>query len=193
MNGSACEQAAAWPGAVKVAVNISPLQFKSDDLISTVRACLAQSGLPPNRLELEITEAAVLQQSPHAQALFAQLHEMGITIAFDDFGTGYSSLSSQLRLPFDKLKIDRSFLSVVDTSPSALAIVRATANLGETLNLITTGEGVETREQLAVLRRCGCSEAQGSLFSLPRPNSEVPRLLDLLERNAANMAGTIET
>jgi diguanylate cyclase (GGDEF)-like protein len=181
---TACEQAARWPQPVKVAVNISPLQFKDENLVADLSHCLALSGLPAQRLEIEITEAAVLQESAHTKAALDSLRAMGVTIALDDFGTGFSSLSSLLRFPFDKLKIDRSFVAAVKSSESASAIVRAIVGLGGSLNLVTTGEGVETPEQLADLRRLGCAEAQGYLFSRPRPNSEVPRLLHELNLDA---------
>ena len=155
----------------------SDLQFKDENLVADVSRCLGLSGLPAQRLEIEITEAAVLQESAHTKAALDSLRAMGVTIAFDDFGTGFSSLSSLLRFPFDKLKIDRSFVDVVKSSESASAIVRAIVGLGSSLNLVTTGEGVETPEQLAHLRRLGCVEVQGYLLSRPRPNSEVPRLL----------------
>lgn len=172
---TACEEAAQWPSAVKVAVNLSPIQFKSETLAADVELCLAASGLPANRLEIEITEAAVLQESRTTLAVLDDLRALGIAVSFDDFGTGFSSLSSLLRFPFDKLKIDRSF--VADPSESAAAIVRAIVGMGVNLGLATTGEGVETAEQLDHLRRLGCAEAQGYFFSPPRPNAEVPRLL----------------
>ncbi len=139
--------------------------------------CLSLSGLPASRLEIEITEAAVLQHGATTHEVLAQLRALGVAVALDDFGTGFSSLSSLLRFPFDKLKIDRSFVADIGTSPNAAAITRAIVGLGDNLNLTTTGEGVETFEQLAELRRLGCLEAQGYLFSPARPNSEVPRLL----------------
>jgi diguanylate cyclase (GGDEF)-like protein len=181
---TACEQAAHWPAPVKVAVNVSPLHFKSDDLVASVLRSLSLSGLPAQRLEIEITEAAVLNESATTFAVLDELRTVGVSIAFDDFGTGFSSLSSLLRFPFDKLKIDRSFLAALDTSESSLAIVRAIVGLGRNLRLVTTGEGVETLEQLAKLRELGCTEAQGYLFSRPRPNRDVPRLLRELGAHA---------
>jgi len=190
---SACEQAARWPQPVRVAVNISPLQFKDENLVADVSRCLALSGLPAQRLEIEITEAAVLQESAPTKAALDSLRAMGVTIALDDFGTGFSSLSSLLRFPFDKLKIDCSFVAVVTSSESASAIVRAIVGLGSSLSLGTTGEGVETPEQLADLRRLGCTEAQGYLFSRPRPNSEVPRLLHELDMGVVERMFTMGT
>ena len=178
---TACDDALRWPIPVKLAVNVSPLQLKDPTLLGNIVRGLETSGLPPQRLEIELTEAAVLDDSERTLMVLAQLREIGVAIAFDDFGTGYSSLSSLLRFPFDKIKIDRSFIANSVTSPSAAAIVRAVVGIGTNLNLATTGEGVETHEQLAFLRSCGCSEAQGSLFSPARPNSDVPRLLRALD------------
>jgi diguanylate cyclase (GGDEF)-like protein len=167
---TACEQAAGWPAPVKVAVNVSPLELKNGDLAANVSRCLASSGLAANRLEIEITEAAVLQDSATTLAVLEHLRGLGVTVAFDDFGTGFSSLSSLLRFPFDNLKIDRSFVS--GPSESAAAIVRAIIGLAYNLGLVTTGEGVETLEQLTDLQRLGCTQAQGYLFSRPQPNCE---------------------
>jgi EAL domain-containing protein (putative c-di-GMP-specific phosphodiesterase class I) len=126
---------------------------------------------------LELTEAAVLEQSETTLAMLIKLRELGVIVAFDDFGTGYSSLSSLMQFPFDKIKIDRSFVENSETSTSAAAIVRAVVALGSSLNLTTTGEGVETPGQLASLRSIGCTEAQGYLFSRARANAEVPSML----------------
>ncbi len=183
---TACEQAARWPEPVKVAVNISPLQFQNENLVTDVIRCLASSGLPAKRLEIEITEAAVLQESLATRNVLDDLRAMGVTVAFDDFGTGFSSLSSLLRFPFDKLKIDRTFVAGLDASDNAEAIVRAIIGLAVNLDLVTTGEGVETPAQLENLRRLGCIEAQGYLFSRPRPNDDVPRLLRDLNGHHTN-------
>jgi diguanylate cyclase (GGDEF)-like protein len=177
----ACEDAAGWPEAVKVAVNISPVQLKETTLLGEIVEILTSSGLPPGRLELELTEAAVLEDSGTTLAMLMTLRELGVVVAFDDFGTGYSSLSSLLRFPFDKIKIDRSFVKESETSANAAAIVRAVVGLGTSLNLTTTGEGVETMAQLQSLRSIGCTEAQGYLFSSARPNVEVPSMLRLLD------------
>ena len=142
--------------------------------------------MPARLLEIEITEAAVLQESLTTRAVLDDLRAMGVTVAFDDFGTGFSSLSSLLRFPFDKLKIDRAFVAGLDTSDSAKAIVRAIVALGSNLSLLTTGEGVETAAQLEDLRRLGCSEAQGYFFSRPRPNGAVPDLLRELNARRQN-------
>jgi diguanylate cyclase (GGDEF)-like protein len=180
---TACEDAAGWPEAVKVAVNISPVQLKQTTLLGEIVEILTSSGLPPGRLELELTEAAVLnlEDSGTTLAMLMTLRELGVVVAFDDFGTGYSSLSSLLRFPFDKIKVDRSFVQNSETSASAAAIVRAVVGLGASLDLTTTGEGVETMTQLQSLRNIGCTEAQGYLFSPARPNVEVPSMLRLLD------------
>jgi EAL domain-containing protein (putative c-di-GMP-specific phosphodiesterase class I) len=174
---TACQDAAGWPQPVKVAVNVSPVQLKDKGLLDNILHCLAISGLAPERLEIELTEAAVLQYGGATLALLTQLRALGVTVALDDFGTVYSSLSSLLRLPFDKIKVDRSFVESVQTSPSAAAIVMALVGLCGKLNMLTTAEGVETLEQFEYLGSIGCSEAQGYLFSPARPNVEVPRLL----------------
>lgn len=178
---TACKDAAGWPQPVKVAVNVSPVQLKDKGLLDNILHCLATSGLAPRRLEIELTEAAVLQHSGTTLALLTQLRSLGVTVALDDFGTGYSSLSSLLRFPFDKIKVDRSFVENVPTSPSAAAIVWAVAGLCSKLNMLTTAEGVETLEQLEHLGRIGCSEAQGYWFSPARPNLEVPSMLRALD------------
>ncbi|MDQ2802759.1 MAG: EAL domain-containing protein, partial [Pseudomonadota bacterium] len=175
---AACAQAAGWPEPVKVAVNLSPVQFRDAGLVPCIKQALDESGLPPERLELEITEAAILRESEATLAALSEIRMLGVRIAFDDFGTGFSSLSYLHRFAFDKIKIDQSFVRDLCSSPSAAAIVRAIAGLGGSLRLVTTAEGVETAEQMRALRLVGCTEAQGYLFSKPRPNSEVPRLLN---------------
>jgi diguanylate cyclase (GGDEF)-like protein len=173
----ACREAAAWPHGVKVAVNLSPVQFRSPALLHAVVSALAASGLSPLRLELEITESVLLHDSAATLALLHQLRELGVRIAMDDFGTGYSSLSYLRSFPFDKIKIDRSFVRELGDKADCLAIVRAVAGLGASLGITTTAEGVETPEQLARVREQGCTEVQGYLFSRPRPASEVRGLL----------------
>ncbi len=174
---TACRQAAAWPVPVAVAVNLSPVQFHNAELLETIVGALARSGLPPTRLEVEITEASVLGASDLTLATLQDLRSLGVRVAFDDFGTGFSSLSYLHRFSFDKLKIDKSFIGDLGVSESANAIVRAVIGLGQNLGLITTAEGVETESQLAQLRLLGCSEVQGYLFSRPCPNEEVAALL----------------
>jgi diguanylate cyclase (GGDEF)-like protein len=174
---TACADAARWPRPLNVAVNISPVQLKDELLLEKIQEVLRASGLSAERLEIELTEAAVLQHSTSTLNLLGALRARGVSVAFDDFGTGYSSLASLLRFPFDKIKIDKSFLHGLNSSVRADAIVRAVIGLGSNLALTTTGEGVETLEQLEHLRRCGCSEAQGYYFSPARPNADIPDLL----------------
>jgi diguanylate cyclase (GGDEF)-like protein len=173
----ACRDAAGWSKAAAVAVNLSPVQFRNPNLAASVKAALTESGLPAYRLELEITESVLLQNSETTLAVLHELRAHGVKISLDDFGTGYSSLSYLRSFPFDKIKIDRSFVSELATRDDSMAIVRAVAGLGRSLGMVTTAEGVENAEQLELLRREGCTQAQGYLFSKPRPASEVERLL----------------
>ena len=173
----ACREAAGWPERVKVAVNLSPAQFKSKALALVVTTALADSGLAPDRLELEITESVLLQDNDTVRGILHQMRALGVRISMDDFGTGYSSLSYLRSFPFDKIKIDQSFVRDMGQHDDSIAIVRAVAGLGRNLGMSTTAEGVETNEQLGRLREEGCTEVQGYLFSRPLPASEVPRLL----------------
>lgn len=175
----ACTTAADWPEHVRVAVNVSPVQFKGHDLVAHVKAALKTSGLAPKRLELEITESLFLANSDHNLAILHALRKMGVRIALDDFGTGYSSLSYLSSFPFDKIKIDRSFVSELSDNPETEAIVRAVAQLGRELGMTTTAEGVETEAQLDLVRSLGCVEMQGYLFSPPLPQSAISRLAGL--------------
>jgi diguanylate cyclase (GGDEF)-like protein len=172
----ACAEAATWPGGLGVSVNVSPVQFKSQNLVQSVFSALAASGLPPDRLELEITETVLLQNTEATLATLHQLRAIGVRIAMDDFGVGYSSLSYFQSFPFDKIKLDRSFISGLSDGNSALAILRAVASLGANLSIVTTAEGVETEEQLAQIRREGISQIQGFLISPPRPAREIAQL-----------------
>ena len=169
----ACTEAAQWPGSIRVAVNLSPIQFKGRGLVATVASALAAAGLAAHRLELEITEAALLQDDEATIATLHQLRALGVRISMDDFGTGYSSLSYLRSFPFDKIKIDRSFIADLDRGRDSAAIIRAVAGLGASLGIETTAEGVETAEQLDLVRRHGCTEVQGYFFSPPRPAAEV--------------------
>ena len=173
----ACRDARAWPASVGVAVNVSAVQFKHGALLGDVLEALAASGLAPERLEIEITETVLLQDTAQAVATLHELRRRGVRVAMDDFGTGYSSLGYLRSFPFDRIKIDRSFVCDVDTSADALAIVRAVAALGRSLGMAVTVEGVETVAQLEAVRREGCSDAQGFYFSRPRPASEIPALI----------------
>ncbi len=172
----ACSEAAGWPGDVRVAVNVSAAQFGSRSLERVVLGALASARLDPRRLELEITESVLLTDTEATLATLHRLRGMGVRIALDDFGTGYSSLSYLRRFPFDKIKIDRSFVRELERADCS-AIVEAVADLAAKLGMATTAEGVETPEQLALVRQKGCTEIQGYLFSAPRPASDVPGLI----------------
>jgi diguanylate cyclase (GGDEF)-like protein len=163
----ACAEAARWPAPLKVAVNLSPLQFKARGLVPTVVSALGASGLAAQRLELEITEAVLLQNDEATIATLHELRALGIRISMDDFGIGYSSLSYLRSFPFDKIKIDRSFIGDLDRNTDNAAIIRAMAGLGASLGIDTTAEGVETAEQLAMIREFGCTEVQGYLVAPP--------------------------
>jgi diguanylate cyclase (GGDEF)-like protein len=173
----ACAEAATWPSSVKIAVNLSPVQFKNKSLLSSVVSALAASKLSPNRLELEITESVLLQDSGTTLAVLHELRELGVRISMDDFGTGYSSLSYLRKFPFDKIKIDQSFIYDMSDHDDSLAIVRAVIAMGSGLGIATTAEGVETADQFQRLKLEGCTEVQGFLFSPPRPAAEVKGLL----------------
>jgi diguanylate cyclase (GGDEF)-like protein len=174
---SACAEAATWPDDVGVAVNLSPVQFRGENLVASVTEALAASGLAARRLELEITESVLLQNSEATLTTLHRLRAMGVRISLDDFGTGYSSLSYLRSFPFDKIKIDRSFVSELATREDSVAIIRAVTGLGRSLGIVTTAEGVENDAQLELLRREGCTQAQGYLFSKPRPACEVALML----------------
>jgi diguanylate cyclase (GGDEF)-like protein len=179
----ACREAVLWSKAC-VAVNLSPVQFRNTDLLGTVRAVLKETGLPAHRLELEITESVLLQNSETTRGILHELRALGVKISLDDFGTGYSSLSYLRSFPFDKIKIDRSFVNELATRQDSLAIIRAVTGLGNSLGIATTAEGVETDAQLEMLSREGCTQAQGFLISKPRPIAEVRDML-ILPRESA--------
>ena len=172
----ACATAAAWPEPLEVAVNLSPVQFSTPGLVQVVMSALATSGLPARRLELEITESTLLQNSESTLATLFNLRALGVRIAMDDFGTGYSSLSYLQSFPFDKIKIDRSFIRDVADGVGSLNIVRAVAAMAKGLGMTTTAEGVETQEQLDAVRSEGCTEMQGFLFGRPLPADEIEAL-----------------
>ncbi|MGE0225894.1 MAG: putative bifunctional diguanylate cyclase/phosphodiesterase [Acetobacteraceae bacterium] len=165
----ACRDAAHWPEEVKVAVNLSPVQFRSENLVTAIEGALAESGLTPRRLELEITETALLHDTAKVTGVLHRLREHGIRIVLDDFGTGYSSLGYLRSFPFDKLKIDQSFVREMATRPDCLVIVNSIAALAAQLGITTTAEGVETAELLRQVRDAGCVEAQGYYFDRPQP------------------------
>ncbi len=172
---TACVEAATWPEEVKVAVNLSPMQFGSRGLIEAVRQALERAGLAAQRLELEITESALLQDSEAVLATLRELRGFGLRTALDDFGTGFSSLSYLRSFPFDKIKIDQCFVREMTRRPDCWAIVNSVIGLADKLGMATTAEGVETEEQLAKLREAGCTEVQGFLFDPPRPAPEIRR------------------
>lgn len=174
---TACFEAENWPADISVAVNLSPVQFKKGDLVACVHAALESSGLRPDRLELEITESVLLDNTTATLGVLHELRALGIVVALDDFGTGYSSLSYLRSFPFDKIKIDQSFVRELVSNKESMSIVRAVTGLGQSLSMRTTAEGVETLEQLNKLREEGCTEVQGYFFSRPRPASELPALI----------------
>jgi diguanylate cyclase (GGDEF)-like protein len=173
----ACLEARRWRDTVRVAVNVSPMQFRNHDLAQLVGRVLAETGLPPNRLEIEITESLLLRDADANLTTLKNLKELGVRISMDDFGTGYSSLGNLRSFPFDKIKIDRSFVNDLDSNAESAAIVRAVLGLGRSLGMSTCAEGVETRDQLTRLRSEGCTEVQGFYYSRPKPVDEIPQLL----------------
>jgi len=172
----ACATAATWPAHIRISVNLSAVQFKNPGLLQVVLGALAASGLAPDRLELEITESALLEDSDATLAMLYRLRELGVRIAMDDFGTGYSSLAYLQSFPFDRIKIDRSFIKDIADGVGSLNIVRAMAALAKGLGMETTAEGVETSEQLDTVKSEGCTEMQGFLFSHARPADELEKL-----------------
>jgi len=173
----ACADAAGWPEHVKVAVNLSPVQFARGDLLGEVERALSISGLAPGRLELEITESVLLADSEATLVTLHRLRGLGVRISMDDFGTGYSSLSYLRRFPFDKIKIDQSFVRNLDREKGSVEIVRAVVGLGKALDMKVLAEGVETEGQRAILQLEGCDELQGYLFSKPRPAQDLPAII----------------
>ena len=185
----ACTEAAAWPQHLKIAVNVSPAQFQARNFAEMVAGILRTTGMAPQRLELEITETVVMKDEEAAFAVLSQLHKLGVRIALDDFGTGYSSLSNLRRFPFDKIKIDRSFVGDLSaTNANALALVRSVAQLGLSLGIATTAEGVETKEQLETVRAEGCAEMQGYYISPPAPAKDIERLIRAKCKRSASAA-----
>jgi EAL domain-containing protein (putative c-di-GMP-specific phosphodiesterase class I) len=178
---NACREAACWPRPIRVAVNLSPVQFRSPGLIQAVAGALAESGLAAERLELEITESVLLQDD-QTNLILRELSGLGVRIALDDFGTGFSSLAYLLRFPFNKIKIDRSFVMGLPERRESKAVIRAVVSMSRSLGISVTAEGVETDAQLDVLRRLGCNDAQGYLLSRPVPASEVKALISRQRR-----------
>jgi diguanylate cyclase (GGDEF)-like protein/PAS domain S-box-containing protein len=174
---TACAEAVTWRDDILVTVNVSPVQFKNDSLVPLVINALAESGLPARRLELEITESVLLHDDEATLRMLHQLRELGVRIAMDDFGTGYSSLNYLRRFPFDKVKIDKSFIENMAQDASSLAIVQAVISIAKSRDIATTAEGVEKQEQLELLRALGCTEMQGYLFSAAKPAAELAPML----------------
>jgi EAL domain-containing protein (putative c-di-GMP-specific phosphodiesterase class I) len=189
----ACRQAARWPDEIAVAVNLSPLQFKSGRLVETISQALQQSGIAPSRLQLEITESVMLDENETNLKTLQEIRRLGAKISMDDFGTGYSSLGYLRSFPFDKIKVDRGFINDLPEGRESLAIIRAVAGIGRSLGITTTVEGVETQAQLDAVNAEGFDEAQGFLFSRPMPSSEL--LVFLAERHSAltNCGGSTDT
>jgi len=189
----ACRLATRWPQDLRVAVNLSAVQFRSSALIDLVDEALASSGLPPERLELEITESALIEDHDGAQATLMALRSRGVRVAMDDFGTGYSSLAYLRRFPLDKLKIDGMFVRSLDSDEDAQAVVTAIISLARALHLDTTAEGIETAEQLVMLKALGCDDVQGYLIARPMPSAEVaPYLTRIRGEGAHALHGTLD-
>jgi len=178
----ACVEAGNWPPEIKVAVNLSPVQFMRGNLVPSVVNALASSGLPASRLELEITESVLLEKTDRNLETLNQLRELGVRISMDDFGTGYSSLGYLRRFTFDKIKIDQSFIRDLAVDSESRAIVHAIAGLGTSFGIATTAEGVETEDQLRQLNIEGCTEVQGKVYSMPVPASEIRNILATISR-----------
>jgi diguanylate cyclase (GGDEF)-like protein len=183
----ACRDAAGWPSDIKVAINLSPAQF-TKNLVQSVISALAGAGLPPRRLELEVTESVLMQNTFATLSTLNQLHDLGVRFSMDDFGTGYSSLSYLRSFPFDKIKIDRSFVSDLTQRENATAIIRAVTLLAQSMDMVTTVEGVETQEQLDRIKALGCTEMQGYLYSPPRGLDEIRSLFIERPLKAASAA-----
>jgi EAL domain-containing protein (putative c-di-GMP-specific phosphodiesterase class I) len=184
----ACRQAAAWPTPARVAVNLSAVQFRSQSVIDMVDEALRDSQLPPERLEIEITETALIDDHDVAEVTLSALRARGVHVALDDFGTGYSSLAYLRRFPIDKLKIDGMFVRTLGQDADAEAVVTAIISLAKALQLSTTAEGVETPEQLTLLRAMGCTDVQGYLVARPMPGAQVA---DFLRRHQATDAADV--
>ncbi|KQP30785.1 hypothetical protein ASF49_12465 [Methylobacterium sp. Leaf104] len=176
----ACREAARWPDDIRLAVNLSPIQFRNTDLIADVTQALEASGLAPARLEIEVTESVFLEMNATTIANLNGLRALGIRVALDDFGTGYSSLSYLIRFPVDKIKIDRSFIKDMDSRPECQAIIEAILTLAHKLAITVTAEGVETVEQAQMLKASRCDDIQGFLFSPARPANEIAQLIATL-------------
>jgi EAL domain-containing protein (putative c-di-GMP-specific phosphodiesterase class I) len=182
----ACRDAMAWPEHIKVAVNLSAVQFRDANLLDAMRLALDNAGLPPGRLEIEVTEMVLTDKQSTTLALLHQLRSVGVSVALDDFGTGYSSLSHLVLFPFDKIKIDKSFTRQITERTECAAIVNSIISLGRSLDVVTIVEGVETERQLETIRAAGASFAQGIVFGAPTPAA----LLDFKDADAARSAAS---
>jgi diguanylate cyclase (GGDEF)-like protein len=189
----ACKEAAKWPREIKVAVNVSAVQFKSTGLIQAISGAIKASGIDSSRLIVEVTESVMIGDTSQAIALLHSIRDFNILIAMDDFGTGYSSLSYLHRFPFDKIKIDRSFVRELGERQDSVAIVRAITSLANALGMATVAEGVETEDQFACLETLGCDEIQGFLISRPMPSAEVLNFLGAGEQPAISVAESGDT
>ena len=181
---NACQQAASWPTPLKVAVNVSAVQFRNRQLVDVVSSSLRDSGIDPSRLELEITESVMIQEFDAALSMLHQLKALGVSISMDDFGTGYSSLSYLRSFPFDKIKIDQSFVKGLGKKSDCEAIIRAVTGMCDSLGITATAEGVETAEQFRLLRAEKCTEIQGYFVAEPRPAGEIAGFISDFRRNA---------
>jgi EAL domain-containing protein (putative c-di-GMP-specific phosphodiesterase class I) len=185
---TACLEAASWSGAQKVSVNVSAIQFESPNLVATIMSTLGESGLDPQRLELEVTESVMLDAGGTALAVLQNIREIGVRVALDDFGIGYSSLGYLRDFPFDRIKIDQSFVRGAANDAVGRAIVRAVASLGQSLGIATVAEGVETEEQMARVASDGCTDVQGYLISRPMPPREIDGFLRSRNENIPRSA-----
>jgi EAL domain-containing protein (putative c-di-GMP-specific phosphodiesterase class I) len=183
----ACMDGMAWPN-VRVAVNVSPIQFRHKDFVSNVKRILQETGFPPSRLEIELTEGVVVEDADAAEWAMMELKALGVQLALDDFGTGYSSLIYLRRFAFDKIKIDRSFLESMEGTGESAIIVHSIVHLGRALGLTVTAEGVETEEQHHLLQAVGCHELQGFLFSKPVPAPQITAMLQTEDQSGLQIA-----
>jgi predicted signal transduction protein with EAL and GGDEF domain len=186
---AACREAATWPEPLKVAVNISTTQFSGDNLVETVAHALEESGLESARLELEITESVMIQDFDSALSLLHRIKKLGVSISMDDFGTGYSSLGHMRSFPFDKIKIDQSFVREIGKKVESTAIIRAVTGMCDSLGITVTAEGVENLQQLELLRAERCTEIQGYLVSKPRRAQDIPSLICNFKEDSRNFLG----
>jgi EAL domain-containing protein (putative c-di-GMP-specific phosphodiesterase class I) len=184
----ACADAANWPPHLTVAVNLSIVQLRKSNLLDVILCVLLESGLPPERLKLEITESVLIENEQSILPMIRQLKNLGVTLALDDFGTGYSSLSYLAKFPFDTIKIDRSFIRDIAHDENSAAIVQAVATMAQKLGMTTVAEGIETNDQRQKVRELGCTEMQGYLFSPPRPVEELSALIASSLEHAASAA-----